>query len=72
MVNPFWHNPDFALKQIKSVIDDWQQTAKELTYVEKGYTKFEDTYEEKQRVTFESVRNIVKCVYEDEKCLPRY
>ena len=73
MVNPFWHNPNFALKQIKSVIDDWQITAKELTYVDKkGYTQHEETYEEKQHKAFYNVKDILKCVYEDEKCLPRY
>lgn len=71
MANPFWHNPDFAIKQIGEVADDWLHRKKELTYVDKkGYTQHHEDYISEQNDAFQTIKHILKCVYEDEKCLP--
>jgi hypothetical protein len=69
MVNPFWHNPDFAIKQIREVADDWRHRSKELTYVDKkGYTQHDDDYNSEQNDAFQTIKHIILCVYDDKDC----
>lgn len=73
MKNPFWHNPEYALKQIRSIANDWKNRAQELTYIdEKGYKQKHDDYNSELNSAFQSSLHILKCVYEDEECKMRY